>query len=119
MQDETYLQKRDHKTDDRVAAQSTGIHLVHASLAQECLDHQDQLSCARQDIEILIDYFAGRDTVDLVERNVDIEPSYQAGQRTITQVVRDMYARSPSLVTNLMIGTRALAMMATVSAILA
>lgn len=69
----THLQKADHQTNDRITPQPARVNLIHRPLTQKRLDHQDELSSARQYVEVLVDDLSSRNTVCLVERYINVD----------------------------------------------
>ena len=66
-----HLQKRNGQTNDAVASQSAAKHLIHRTLAQECLDDQYKRTEGWKFLEEPEDHFAGKDAISLVDVDVD------------------------------------------------
>lgn len=67
------LEEADRQTDDAVAAESAGEHFVHRALAEEALHDEDQSSEGRESTDKVVHHSSGRDTVQLVDADVDSE----------------------------------------------
>ena len=68
-----HLQKRNRQTDDAVAPKSAAEHLVHRTLTQERLDDEHKRAERREFFEEPKDHFASKNTVDVVDADVDGE----------------------------------------------
>lgn len=68
-----HLQEAYSQADDTVTSQASGEHLVHASLAQEGLDDQDETAKSRKFGKKPLDHLTSCDSVNLVDANVDGE----------------------------------------------
>jgi hypothetical protein len=116
-----HLEERQYEADDGIAPESASKHLVQAPLAEKRLDDGDELPRAGHRVEVCVDNVACGETVGLVDGDVDIDAAcaseYSRAACTCAFVMADLDI--PSSVTNLMMGTFALGMIATWSAIFA